>query len=99
MSIGRQHLTGRKWEVVGYSWRQGIVSGKWDVMRVFGDGSSDAAEFRSYDTEKQAQERAIVMGMDKGLPAFAPEHPMMVFNPEAASAAAISGNSHHEDGL
>lgn len=79
MGEGRKYLTGRKWEIVGYSWRQSIVSDKWDVMRVFGDGSSDPAEMQSYDTRDEAHSAAESLAMKKNLPVFPPESIHAVF--------------------
>ncbi|GAI49580.1 unnamed protein product [marine sediment metagenome] len=79
MREGRKYLTGRKWEIVGYSWRQSIVSDKWDVMRVFGDGSSDPAEMQRYDTRDEAHSVAESLAMKKNLPVFPPESIHAVF--------------------
>ena len=79
-SKSRKYLTGRKWELVGYSWRQGIVSGKWDVMRVFGDGSTDPAEPRSYETEAEARKTAKQLARRNRVFAFSPEHRLAVFD-------------------
>lgn len=76
---GRKYLTGHKWELIGYSWRQNIVTDKWDAMRVFGDGSSDPAEIESYESREEAHTAAEQLAMKKNVPVFPPEHPHTVF--------------------
>lgn len=78
---GRKYLTGRKWELIGYSWHQNIVTDKWNVMRVFGDGSSDPAEIESYETKEEAKSQAEAFAKVRALPSFPPESIYTVFKP------------------